>query len=173
MRALRLAVLLALVTHAGVATVSAQDLRGFVAGGVTSEVTQQRFPSAGGGVLVNVGQPWVSAGAQAETFWQWPYFAGRGTLFAQGNLIAKGRVRPFVLGGVGFGESAGPMIGGGVELRPLNRRLGLRVSIEDYLSRIDGLPCESFGLQSYCDANPRAAHGYLQHQVAVRVGVLF
>ena len=90
MRALRLAVLLALVTHAGVATVSAQDLRGFVAGGVTSEVTHQ-FPSVAGGVLVNVGEPWVSVGAQGETFWQWPYFAGRGTLFAQGNLISKGR----------------------------------------------------------------------------------
>ena len=60
-----------------------------------------------------------------------------------------------------------------MELRPLNRRLGVRVSIEDYLSRIDGLPCESFGLRSYCEANPRAAHGYLEHQVTVRVGVLF
>ena len=118
MRTLRLGVLLALVTHAGVAIVSAQDLRGYVAGGVTSEVTHQQFPSVAGGVLVNVGQPWLSAGAQAETFWQWPYFAGRGTLFAQGNLFPNGRVRPFVLGGVGFGESAGPMIGGGVELRP-------------------------------------------------------
>ena len=155
------------------ATVSAQDLRGFVAGGVTSEVTPAAILSAAGGVLVNLGQPWVSVGAQGETFWQWPSFAGRGTLFAQGNVISKGRVRPFVLGGVGFGESAGPMIGGGVELRPLNRRLGVRVSVEDYLSRIHGLPCESFGLQSYCEANPRAAHGSLEHQMAVRVGVLF
>ena len=49
------------------------------------------------------------------------------------------------------------MIGGGVELRALDRRLGVRVSIEDYLLRIDGLPCESFGLQSYCESNPRQA----------------
>jgi hypothetical protein len=101
MSTLRLAILLGLVTHAGVAVVAAQDLRGYVAGGVTSEVTHQQFPSVAGGVLVNVGQPWL------------------------------------------------------------------------YLSHIDGLPCESFGLQSYCEANPRAAHGYLEHQVAVRVGVLF
>ena len=173
MRALRRAVLLALVTHVGVAVVSAQDLRGYVAGGVTSEVTHQQFPSVAGGVLVSVGQPWLSVGAQGETFWQWPYFAGRGTLFAQGNLISNGRVRPFVLGGVGFGESDGPMIGGGVELRPLNRRLGVRVSIEDYLAHIDGLPCESFGLQSYCESNPRQARGYVDHQLALRVGVLF
>jgi hypothetical protein len=151
----------------------AQDFRGFIAGGVTSEGNSQQFPSAGGGVLVNVGQPWVSAGAQAETFWQWPYFAGRGTLFAQGNLIPKGRVRPFVLGGIGFGEASGPMIGAGVEIRPTNGRHGLRLSVEDYLLRIDGLPCQSFGLQSYCAANPRQGSGYIEHQVAVRAGVLF
>ena len=94
MRNLRIAASIALVASVGVRTVSAQDLRGFVAGGVTSEGTDQRFPSAAGGVLVDVGQPWLSAGAQAETFWQWPYFAGRGTLFAQGNLISQGRIRP-------------------------------------------------------------------------------
>ena len=78
-----------------------------------------------------------------------------------------------MLGGIGFGESDGPMIGGGVELRALNRRLGVRVTVEDYLLRIDGLPCESFGLHSYCESNPRQARGYVDHQLAVRVGVLF
>ena len=173
MRILRSVALMVLLTHAGASIVLAQDFRGFVAGGVTSEVNQQQFPSAAGGVLVNLGQPWIAAGAQAETFWQWPYFAGRGTLFAQGDLIPKGRVRPFVLGGIGFGEAAGPMIGGGVELRATNGRHGVRLSIEDYLSRIDGLPCQSFGLQSYCDANPRQARSYIEHQAAFRVGVLF
>jgi hypothetical protein len=165
--------LIALVTHLGAAAVFAQDLRGFVAGGVTSESNHQQFPSAGGGVLVNVGQPWISAGAQAETFWQWPYFAGRGTLFAQGNLLTRGRLRPFLLGGVGFGEAAGPMIGAGVEIRPTSGRHGLRVSVEDYLLRLHGLPCQSFGLQSYCDSNPRQANGSVEHRMALRVGVLF
>ena len=65
------------------------------------------------------------------------------------------------------------MFGGGVELRPTNRRVGVRLSVEDYLSHIGALPCGSFGLQSYCEANPRQARGYIEHQVAIRVGVLF
>jgi hypothetical protein len=65
------------------------------------------------------------------------------------------------------------MIGAGVEIRPTNGRHGLRLSVEDYLLRIDGLPCQSFGLQSYCAANPRQGSGYIEHQVAVRAGVLF
>lgn len=173
MRILRLLTLLALTTAAGASAGLAQDVRGFVSGGLIADVNQQWFPSAAGGILLDLGQPWVSAGAQGETFWQWPYFAGRGTVFGQVNLIPGGRIRPFVLAGEGFGETDGPMLGGGFELRPRHRRPGLRVSVEDYLSRIDGLPCGSFGLQSYCDANPRAARGYVAHQVAVRAGVLF
>jgi hypothetical protein len=154
-------------------TASAQNVRGFVSGGVISDVNHQSFPSAGGGIVVNLGQPWVSAGVQAETFWQWPYFAGRGSLFGQGNLVSKGRIRPFVLAGYGFGETAGTLVGGGIEFRPVNQRVGLRFSVEDYLSRIGGLDCGSFGLQSYCDENPRAARGYIEHQLAVRAGVTF
>jgi hypothetical protein len=41
-------------------------------------------------------------------------FAGRGTVFGQGNLMSNGRIQPFVLGGFGFGESGGPMFGGGL-----------------------------------------------------------
>jgi hypothetical protein len=173
LKILRIPAFIVLATIAGTSIVSAQNVRGFVTGGVISDVNHQRFPSAGGGVLVDVGQPWLSFGAQGETFWQWPYFARRGTVFGQANLIPKGRIRPFVLGGGGFGETAGPMLGGGVELRPPNGGPGLRVSVEDYLVRIGGLDCASYGLQSYCDENPRAARGYTEHQVTVRVGVLF
>ena len=68
---------------------------------------------------------------------------------------------------------AGTVVGGGLEFVPRNRSVGLRISVEDYLLRIGGLDCGSFGLQSYCDANPRAARGYIEHQVAIRAGVLF
>ena len=173
MKTLRMLAFILLATTVGVSMVSAQDVRGFVTGGVISDVNRQRVPSAAGGVLVDVGQPWLSVGAQGETFWQWPYFAGRGTLFGQGTLIPKGPIRPFLLGGVGFGETDGPMFGAGVEMRPPNRRVGLRMSVEDYLARIGALDCGSYGLQSYCDENPRAARGYIEHQVTFRVGVLF
>lgn len=173
MKTLRIPALIVLATIAGTSIVSAQNVRGFVTGGVISDVNQQRFPSAGGGILVDVGRPWLSVGAQGETFWQWPYFSGRGTVFGQGTITPNGRIRPFVLAGAGFGETAGPMLGGGVEMRPSNRGLGLRLSVEDYLVRIGGLDCGSYGLQSYCEENPRAARGYIEHQVAVRVGVLF
>lgn len=173
MKTLRILAAFLLATPAGAGIVSAQEVRGFVTGGVISDVNQQRFPTAGGGVLFDLGQPWVSAGAEGETFWQWPYFAGRGTLFGQVRLIPKGRIRPFVLAGRGFGEMAGPMIGGGIELRPANGRVGLRVSVEDYLARIGGLDCGSYGLQSYCNENPRAARDHTEHQLTVRAGILF
>lgn len=135
---------------------SAQDLRGFATAAVTSDVNNQHFPTFGGGVVVDLGQPWISAGGQGEALVSWPYFAGRGSLFAQGNLTAKRPVRPFVLAGVGFGEEGGRMFGGGVEFRPLNQRRGVRVSVEDYGVRYRGFDGRRTG-----------------HQVAVRAGILF
>jgi hypothetical protein len=173
MTPVRILVIAFFTVLAGMSSASAQTIRGFVSGGMITDVNQQRFPSAGGGIVVNLGMPSLSAGAQAETFWQWPYFAGRGTVFGEIELIPNGRIRPFVLGGRGFGETAGPMFGGGLELRPSGTRVGLRVSVEDYLARIGGLECGSFGLQSYCDENPRAARGYVEHQVTLRAAVLF
>ncbi len=93
MRTLRIAVAIVLVANAGAPVISAQNLRGFIAGGVTADETHQQFPSAAGGVVVDVGQPWLSVGAEGETFWQWPYFAGRGTVFAQGNVRPRGPVQ--------------------------------------------------------------------------------
>ena len=173
MKGLRVLALIVASTAATTSSVLAQDIRGFVTGGVISDTNHQHFPSFGGGIRVDLGQPWVSAGAQAETFWQWPYFAGRGTVFGQGNLAPGGRIRPFVLAGLGFGETAGPMVGGGLEFGSRHQGVGLRISVEDYVLRIGGLDCGSFGLQSYCDANPRAARGYIEHQLTVRAGVLF
>jgi hypothetical protein len=47
------------------------------------------------------------------------------------------------------------------------------LSVEDYVAKIGGLDCGSFGLQSYCDENPRAARGYVAHQVTLRAALLF
>lgn len=152
----RIAAVAALTLLAGAARTSAQEVRGFASAGYSSDLNDQRYPAFGGGVLVDLGQPWVSAGAQGETFVSWPYFAGRGTFFGQGNLLPKGPVRPFVLGGVGFGEDGGPMFGAGVELRPSNERLGWRIAVEDYVRRYTAFDGPKTG-----------------HQVAVRVGILF
>jgi hypothetical protein len=148
--------LVVLVTLIGAQAVSAQDLRGFVHGGVTSDVNRQNFPAFGGGIVVNAGQPWVAVGAQGETFFSWPYFAGRGTVFGQGQLRRSGTVRPFVLGGYGWGEEGGPMLGGGVEIRPHEKGVGLRATVEDYIVHVDGY-----------------FRQYTGHQVALRVGVVF
>jgi hypothetical protein len=167
-----MAALIMLATTMGHSVVSAQDLRGFATGGVTSDVNHQRFPSMAGGLVLNVGQPWLSVGAQGETFWLWPYFAGRGTVFGQGNLTSKGRIRPFVLGGAGFGVYGGPMVGGGVEIRQANRRLGVRVTVEDYLSQISEFDCAPGSLR-HCGTTSRETRSHLEHQVALRVGLLF
>jgi len=135
----RLAAVTILALLACARPVSAQDARGFIGGGTAEDGYSNAYPSFGGGFLMNVGQPWVSAGAQADGFVSWPYFAGRGALFAQGNLLPKGVVRPFVLAGGSFGEMAGPMLGGGIEIRPAGSSIGFRVSVEDYVQRYRGL----------------------------------
>jgi hypothetical protein len=152
----RIAGVAVLALLAGVSRASAQAVRGFASAGYTSDLNEQRYPAFGGGVLVDLRQPWVSAGAQGDAFVSWPYFGGRAAVFGQGNVVPKGPVRPFVLAGVGFGEDSGPMLGAGVEVRPPNQRIGLRVAVEDYMRRYN-----AFG-------GPKTGH-----QVAVRVGILF
>jgi hypothetical protein len=156
-RALTIAAVAAIAIVAGVRSAPAQELRGFAGAGVMSDVNSQHVPAFGGGALVDVGQPWISAGAQGEAFVSWPYFAGRGTVFGQGNLMRRGAVRPFLLAGAGFGETAGPMFGGGVEMRPRDGRLGFRVAVEDYIS----------------DITPYVGEGFTAHQVTVRIAVVF
>lgn len=169
MRILKVVAVMTLATLAGVRCASAQDVRGFVNGGVMSDMNNQHFPAVAGGALVDLGQPWVSAGAQGEVFMSWPYFGGRGAVFGQGNLVARGPVRPFVLGGFGWGESAGPMFGGGVDVGPRDRRIGFRFAIEDYLLRASGYDCSVVG----CAADPHGGRPFTGHQVTVRVGLLF
>jgi hypothetical protein len=136
MRALTIAAVITVATLAHESSASAQDFRGFVGGGVMSDLNDEHFPTFGGGVLFDLGQPWVSAGGQGEVFFSWPYVAGRGGMFLQGNVIPKGPVRPFLLAGFGSGESAGAMLGAGVEFRPRSGRVGFRASVEDYLAKV-------------------------------------
>ena len=147
-------VALASVGNAGVAC--AQNVRGFAAAGTTRDVNHQNFPTIGGGLLIEAGQPWVAVGAEAETFWSWPYFAGRGTVFGQVHVSSKQTVRPFALAGYGWGEEGGVMVGGGIEIRPRGSALGLRATVEDYVVHVRGYP-----------------NAYTGHQLAFRMGVSF
>jgi hypothetical protein len=154
--------------------VSAQALRGFAGGGMVKDLNGQTFPAVSGGAVVDLPTSWFSAGAQGDMFISWPYFAGRGTVFGQVNVIRRGPVRPFLLGGFGFGEDGGPMIGGGVDVRVPNQRIGLRVSVEDYLAHVGGFDCFGLGYtQAYCDANLKGGRPYTAHQTSLRVALLF
>ena len=165
-------VVFASLSHAGLT--SAQELRGFAGAGLVSDVNDNRFPGFGGGVLFDLPTGWLTAGAQGEMFVSWPYVAGRGAVFGQVNPLRRGVVRPVFLAGYGFGVSEGPMIGGGVELRPPDRRIGFRVTVEDYMARVDGLDCVSLGYSpSYCAAELRGGRPYTEHQLTVRVALLF
>ena len=152
----RIAAAAILALLAGAPIASAQEFRGFVAAGVSSDPNQDQYPSFGGGLLVDIGQRWVSAGVQGETLISWPYVNGRLAFFGQGNLTQGKPITPFVLAGVGIGEYSGGLYGGGVEIRPAGQRLGLRVAFEDYLTR-------------YRKYDGSMTH----HQVGLRVGVLF
>ena len=151
----------------------AQEVRGFAGAGVASDLNS-RYPAAGGGVLLELPGSWVAAGAEGDIFTSGGYFGGRGAAFGQVNVIRRGTVRPFGLAGYGWGESGGPMIGAGVDVRFPGRRLGLRASVEDYLVQVGGFDCASLGYtQSYCDANLKGGRAYTGHQVAMRFGILF
>ena len=137
---------------------SAQEVRftGFAGGGATSDMNGQRYPTLGGGVLVEPGVRWLALGAQGETFFQWPYFTGRGALFAQGNLLPDSPVRPIIIAGYGFGEDSGPVIGAGFEARSINGKgPGVRFTVEDFIVRRNRFLRET------------------GHQVAFKVAVLF
>jgi opacity protein-like surface antigen len=146
---------------------AAQEVRGFVTGGVTGDVNGERFPAFGGGAVVDLGTPWLSAGGQGEAFFSGPYAAGRGAVFGQGNIPAGPLVRGIVLGGLGFGEDSGPMFGGGLEIRPTGTRIGLRVTVEDFVGRLYGYSCPT--QFAFCQSTP---DGYL-HQVVFRAGITF
>ncbi len=156
MRTLTLAAAMTVATLLHTAAASAQDLRGFVSGGVMSDLNDEHFPAFGGGVLIDLGQPWVAAGGQGEMFVSWPYVAGRGGMFLQGSVIPKGPIRPFLLAGFGAGESDGPMLGAGVEWRPPNGGAGFRASVEDYLAKV----------------GTRTDY-YTDHQITIRVALTF
>ena len=125
----------ALVLLSAAQTVSAQEIRGFAYGSGTTAQNDQHYPGFGGGVVFDLGQPWLAVGAQGEAFSSWPYFAGRGSVFAEGRLMPNAAIRPIVLGGAGFGQYGGPMFGGGVEIRVPRSRLAVRMTVEDYVRR--------------------------------------
>ncbi len=140
---------------------SAQSVRGWAFTGKTSDVNGQNFAAAGGGVLVEVGQPWLLAGMQGEALFQLPYVSGRGAVFGEGRILPRSPYRPFVIGGIGFGQDAGPLIGAGIEVGAPNSRWGLRMTVEDYVRRI------GYSLGAFQPTSE------VRHQVAVRFGITF
>jgi hypothetical protein len=154
------------VAVAASGSASAQEVHGFALGGITRSVDAETFPTIAVGATVDLGTAWLSAGAQAETFFSWPYFAGRGAAFGQVNLAPKRTLHGLALVGAGFGDDAGPLIGGGLEFRPAGRRVGVRVTVEDYLMTITPILCPA---SEGCAFGPdRRAN-----QVAVRAGIVF
>src|SRR5262249_58525415 len=57
---------------------SAQPRHGFVTVGIHPDLNQKRFPGAGGGVLFDLLDSWISVGAQVDLFGSGCYVAERG-----------------------------------------------------------------------------------------------
>ena len=76
MRTSGIAALVLFANLAAVRPVAAQDLRLFGGGGATGS-TYPTYPTVGGGVIANAGQPWVAVGAQTDLFIAPPDVAGR------------------------------------------------------------------------------------------------
>jgi hypothetical protein len=119
----------------------AQRLEGVATAGVHHCCTGGRAVGVGGGVLVAVNPTWLSVGATADLFAAPPYFVGRVTLLAQGNLLSHRTIRPFVLAGGSFGQyAAGPMLGGGIDIRPTPARGLPRIRRSAHSEAATGLP---------------------------------
>src|SRR4030095_530340 len=73
---------------------------------------------------------WVSVGGEGDLFVSDGYGAGRAGPIGQFNFIRHRALRPFVIGGVAWGENDGPMVGSGMELWARDR-IGFRVSAQD------------------------------------------
>src|SRR3954447_4145431 len=135
---------------AGSSQVSAQQLQGFVTGGSSAGENGEQFPTIGGGLLIDVARGWVSAGGQADVFFSNGYATGRGGVLAQANIVRRRAVRPFIVGGFGWGEDAGPTFGAGIEV--WSGRVGFRASVQHYETRVRSFDCAFFGVsQASCD----------------------
>jgi hypothetical protein len=77
---------------------------------------------------------------------------------AQLNIVHRGPLRLFGMGGMSWGWGGGAMVGAGVERR-LGDRIGVRASVQDYLRRKQNF---SHGGQPFT-----------QHQISVQGGIVF
>lgn len=171
MRMLIVVVVLAAVS-AGEREAHGQAVRPFAGAAIATEMNDHHFPAVGGGVVVDLPGSWFSAGAHGEALVSWPYFAGRGAVFGQLRVVRRRTITPLALAGYGFGEAAGPMFGGGVEIRSPGSRFGLRVTIEDYLARVGRSDC-AWEEQQFCDDYLNGGRAYTVHQLSLRVAFLF
>lgn len=142
---------------------SAQDARGFLGAAVSSSVNREWYAAVGGGMTIDLGTPWLSGGGQAEALISLPYVAGRGAIFGQFNVIPRSHIRPFVLGGAGFGEDSGRLVGAGIEFRDRANRYGFRMTVEDYLTRYE----------TYSAPPVTRSSVVTGHQIAIRGAMLF
>lgn len=171
MKAILILVLVAAALLAGARQSSARPLRGFVTLGVMSDLNDQHFPTIGGGIVLDLINSWVSVGGQGDVLFSNGYAAGRGGPIAQANIVRRQRFRLFAIGGLIWGEEAGPMFGAGLEMWSKGP-IGFRVSVEDYLAQVAGFDCGFYGFsQSYCDANLHGGRSYIGHQPSARFGI--
>ena len=173
MKAMLVATVVAAMGFAGPRQAAAQQPRGFIMFGISSDVNDQHFPGIGGGVLFDLAKSWVSVGGQGDIFFSNGYVAGRGGPIAQANLTRHRAFRPFAIGGFGWGEESGPMFGAGIDVASRGR-IGFRASVQDYLQQVGGFDCRVLGYsQSYCDANLHGGRPYTPHQPSVQLGIVW
>src|SRR5262245_9020571 len=144
----------------------------FATGGWSSDLNEERVLTGSFGVVFDVPKAsWLSAAAQADLFFAFPYIAGRGTVQAQLNAVRRRDIRIFGLGGVGSGENDGPVLGGGVEFRPRGR-MGVRATFQDYVQRVGGVDCAGLGYSTAeCHTYLHDGKPWTGHQPTVQIGV--
>ena len=158
------------VLSGGAAPVSAQQLRGFITAGGSSDLNTYH-PAIDIGVLRDAFTTWVSAGAEADIMFGNGYVSGRGAVFGQANLYPRRNIRPFLLGGFGWGEDSGPVLGAGLEVWA-KRRVGLRLNVRDFVAQFGPSSCNGYP-ESFCDLYLHGGKPHSIHQPSIHVGVVW
>jgi hypothetical protein len=153
-------------------TLQAQAFTGFLTGGTTKDLNDERFPTIGSGLLVEFLDGWVAGGGQLDIMFSLPYAAGRGGPLFQGSVLQTHGVRLFGLLGYFAGEDSGTNIGGGIEWRPRGQDIALRATAQDTLQRVGGFNCTGYGItRADCDLYFRGGRSWTGHEPSFHVGI--
>jgi len=148
---------------------SAQHANGFLGGSFLTTVNDEQISGLAGGGVVDLAGSRISVGGQVDVLFKNGYVGGRGGPIAQWNFLRHRRLRLFAIGGMAWGVEASPTLGAGAEL--WSGPVGLRATVQDNITRIQGFDCAPAIAQSLCDAYFHGGQPYTAHKPSFQLAI--